>query len=120
MHIYIYNHYLGWALTVELLSTAFQSGPFGEDVCGIDRSTGKPTPMPLGHYFLAIDIEKLCPLDTFKANASNLLHAVRSSKKSPQGCGKPLLLSLAKLRINTYNFMNFPIYDRSYLDCRRT
>ena len=86
--IYIYN-YLGWALTVELLSTAFQSGPFGEDVCGIDRSTGKPTPMPLGHYFLAIDIEKLCPLDTFKANASNLLHAVRSSKKSPQGCGKP-------------------------------
>ena len=88
-YIYIYNYYLGWALTVELLSTAFQSGPFGEDVCGIDRSTGKPTPMPLGHYFLAIDIEKLCPLDTFKANASNLLHAVRSSKKSPQGCGKP-------------------------------
>ena len=24
----------GWATTVELLSTAFQSGPFGEDVCG--------------------------------------------------------------------------------------
>lgn len=78
----------GWALTVELLSTAFQSGPFGEDVCGIDRTTGKPMSMPLGHYFLAIDIEKLCPLETFKANASNLLNAVRSSKKSPQGEGR--------------------------------
>lgn len=78
----------GWALTVELLSTAFQSGPFGENVCGIDRATGKPMPMPLGHYFLAIDIEKLCPLPTFKSNASNLLNAIRSSKKSPQGEGR--------------------------------
>jgi LDH2 family malate/lactate/ureidoglycolate dehydrogenase len=49
----------GWALTVELLATAFQSGPFGEDVCGIDRATGAKKPMPLGHYFLAIDIEKV-------------------------------------------------------------
>lgn len=40
----------GWATVVELLSTAFQSGPFGEDVCGIDRTTGKPAPMPLGHF----------------------------------------------------------------------
>lgn len=77
-----------WALTVELLSTAFQSGPFGEEVCGIDRKTGKKKPMPLGHYFLAIDIEKLCPLETFKKNASNLLNAVRASKKSPLGGGR--------------------------------
>ena len=44
--------------------------------------------MPLGHYFLAIDIEKLCPLETFKKNASNLLNAVRASKKSPLGGGR--------------------------------
>ena len=78
----------GWALTVELLCTAFQSGPFGEAVCGVDRATGKPMPMPLGHYFLAIDIEKICPLDTFKENASKLLAAVRASKKSPLGEGR--------------------------------
>jgi len=78
----------GWATTVELLSTAFQSGPFGEDVCGIDRATGKPKPMPLGHFFLAINIEALCPLDTFKQNASNLLNAIRASKKSPVGGGR--------------------------------
>lgn len=78
----------GWALTVELLCTAFQSGPFGEDVCGIDRATGKKKPMPLGHFFLAIDIEAFLPLATFKKNASNLLNAVRASKKSPVGGGR--------------------------------
>lgn len=78
----------GWATVVELLCTAFQSGPFGEDVCGIDRETGAPKPMPLGHFFLAIDIESLCPIDTFKKNASNLLNALRESKKSPLGPGR--------------------------------
>ena len=78
----------GWATVVELLSTAFQSGPFGEDVCGIDRTTGNPKPMPLGHFFLAIDIESLCPIDTFKENSGNLLRALRDSKKSPKGPGR--------------------------------
>eukprot|EP00519_Triparma_laevis_P012206 CAMPEP_0182505724 /NCGR_PEP_ID=MMETSP1321-20130603/19788_1 /TAXON_ID=91990 /ORGANISM="Bolidomonas sp., Strain RCC1657" /LENGTH=137 /DNA_ID=CAMNT_0024711317 /DNA_START=1 /DNA_END=414 /DNA_ORIENTATION=+ len=78
----------GWATTVELLCTAFQSGPFGEDVCGIDRKTGKPKPMPLGHFFLAIDIEPLCGLDTFKENAGKLVNALRESKKAPNGGGR--------------------------------
>ena len=78
----------GWATTMELLCTAFQSGPFGEDICGVDRVTGKPKPMPLGHAFLAIDIEKICPLDTFKQNVGNLLQALRDSKKSPTGPGR--------------------------------
>lgn len=78
----------GWATTVELLCTAFQSGPFGEAVCGIDRATGQPTPMPLGHFFLAIDVESLCPLDTFKRNAGSLLRALRGSRKSPRGPGR--------------------------------
>lgn len=77
-----------WALVVELLSTAFQSGPFGADISGVDRKTGKKIPMPLGHYFLAIDIEALCPLDTFKKNAGKLIRAIRASKKSPRGPGR--------------------------------
>ena len=77
-----------WAAVVELLSTAFQSGPFGEQVCGVDRKTGKKIPMPLGHYFLAINIEAICPLETFKKNAGNLLRAIRASKKSPIGPGR--------------------------------
>ena len=78
----------GWAAAVELLCTALQSGPFGEDICGIDRDTGKPKPMPLGHFFLAIDIEKLCPVETFKMNAGDLLRALRESKKDPTGPGR--------------------------------
>jgi len=78
----------GWAATVELLCTAFQGGPFGEDVCGVDRKTGQPKPMPLGHFFLAIDVEKVCPVEFFKGNASNFLGALRGSKKSPKGGGR--------------------------------
>jgi len=78
----------GWAATVELLCTAFQNGPFGADLCGVDRATGKAMPMPLGHLFIAIDIEKLCPLDTFKANAGKFLRAVRGSQKDPKGPGR--------------------------------
>jgi LDH2 family malate/lactate/ureidoglycolate dehydrogenase len=78
----------GWATTVELLSTAFQSGPFGEDLCGVDRGTGAKKPMPLGHFFLAINIEALCPLETFKENSGKLLRALRSSRKSPLGPGR--------------------------------
>jgi len=78
----------GWATVVELLCTAFQSGPFGEAVCGVDRATGKPMPMPLGHFFLAIDIEAFCGIGTFKKNTGNLLRALRESKKSPAGPGR--------------------------------
>eukprot|EP00586_Coscinodiscus_wailesii_P001779 CAMPEP_0172491888 /NCGR_PEP_ID=MMETSP1066-20121228/22811_1 /TAXON_ID=671091 /ORGANISM="Coscinodiscus wailesii, Strain CCMP2513" /LENGTH=467 /DNA_ID=CAMNT_0013261181 /DNA_START=64 /DNA_END=1467 /DNA_ORIENTATION=+ len=78
----------GWATTVELLCTAFQSGPFGDEICGIDRSTGEPKPMPLGHFFLAINIESLCSLETFKKNTGNLLRALRQSRKSPKGPGR--------------------------------
>eukprot|EP00970_Alexandrium_tamarense_P007729 scaffold1477_cov188-Alexandrium_tamarense.AAC.20 len=78
----------GWATTVELLCTALQSGPWGEDICGVDRATGKPKPMPLGHFFLAIDIEKICPVDTFKKNSGEFLQALRDSKKAPNGPGR--------------------------------
>ncbi len=44
--------------------------------------------MPLGHFFLAIDIEKICPLDTFKKNTGEFLKAVRESKKAPTGPGR--------------------------------
>jgi len=78
----------GWATTIELLCTAFQSGPFGEAICGVDRVTNEPKAMPLGHFFFAIDIEKLCPLETFQQNVGNFLGALRESKKAPNGPGR--------------------------------
>jgi len=78
----------GWATVVELLCTAIQSGPWGEDICGLDRATGKPKPMPLGHFFLAIDITSMCDLGVFQKNAGELLRALRASKKAPNGPGR--------------------------------
>mmetsp|Transcript_12074 Transcript_12074/g.15791 ORF Transcript_12074/g.15791 Transcript_12074/m.15791 type:complete len:426 (-) Transcript_12074:67-1344(-) len=78
----------GWATTVELLSTAFQSGPWGDEISGVDPVTKGPKPMPLGHYFLAIDIEPLIPLNDFKKNAGDLLRGLRNSKKDPKGPGR--------------------------------
>ena len=59
----------GWAAAVELLCTSFQQGPFGEALAGIDRATGAKRPMPLGHVFLAIDVEALTSLHDFKKSA---------------------------------------------------
>ena len=67
------------------MSTAFQSGPFGHAISGVDRETGKPAPMSLGNYFLAIDIEALVDVETFKQNAGNLLRFIRGSQKDPRG-----------------------------------
>ena len=78
----------GWATAVELLCTAFQSGPWGADICGVDRETGAKKPMPLGHVFVAIDIEPLIGLDQFKANAGALLRGLRASTKDPHGPGR--------------------------------
>jgi hypothetical protein len=44
--------------------------------------------MRLGHYFLAINIEAICPLETFKENAGNFLRFLRGSTKDPQGPGR--------------------------------
>ncbi len=78
----------GWATTIELLCTAFQSGPFGAAITGVNKETGKPSPMPLGHFFLAVDIEPLCDLSTFKRNAGELLRYLRNSTKDPTGPGR--------------------------------
>lgn len=79
----------GWATATELLCTAFQKGPWGADICGIDRETGKPKPMPLGHYFLAVDVASLSgDLEGFKKSASALLADLRASRKDPTGPGR--------------------------------
>lgn len=75
----------GWALAAELLCTAFQHGPYGEEICGIDRVTGAKKSMSLGHVFIAIDITKFTSLDKFTKSAGDLLRTIRSSTKDPQG-----------------------------------
>lgn len=78
----------GWSTMVELMSIGFQSGPFGKESSGIDPQTGGRSAMPLGHFFLAIDVGALCDPDELRSNVGEFLRAVRNSKKSPRGPGR--------------------------------
>lgn len=44
--------------------------------------------MPLGHFFIAIDVERFLPVDDFKQNTGNFLRALRDSEKDPKGPGR--------------------------------
>ncbi|KAJ1440220.1 hypothetical protein B484DRAFT_391413, partial [Ochromonadaceae sp. CCMP2298] len=78
----------GWATVVELLSIAFQSGEYGSAISGVDPVTGKPSPMRLGHFFLAIDVSAICDEDVFRKNAGEFLRFMRGSMKDPTGPGR--------------------------------
>lgn len=78
----------GWSTMVELMSIGFQSGPFGKELSGVDEKTGRRKSMPLGHFFLAIDVEALCDPSVFRANVGTFLRALRGSQKSPRGPGR--------------------------------
>lgn len=55
---------------------------------GVDPETGKPSPMRLGHFFLAIDIEPLCDIQSFRKHTGEFLRFLRASKKDPTGPGR--------------------------------
>lgn len=73
---------------VELLSSALQDGNTSPSLGGVDKETGEKIPMPLGHFFIAIDIERFLPVERFKANAGTFLRACRESEKDPKGPGR--------------------------------
>lgn len=78
----------GYALVVELLSSALCDGKTSNELSGVDRETGAKIPMPLGHWFIAIDVERFLPLETFKTRTSGFLQALRDSDKDPTGPGR--------------------------------
>lgn len=43
---------------------------------------------PLGHFFIAIDIEKFLPVERFNKNVGTFLRAMRLSEKDPTGPGR--------------------------------
>ncbi|CAL1153764.1 unnamed protein product [Cladocopium goreaui] len=76
-----------WSVVVELLSIAFQNGDFGPQLTGVDAQ-GKPAPMSLGHFFLAINVEAICDLEVFKKKTGDFLRYLRNSAKDPNGPGR--------------------------------
>lgn len=72
----------GYATVVEILSAALQQGAFLHLLSGIDKK-GAQIPYPLGHFFIAIDIEHFTPLAIFQKIAGTILRQLRASKKAP-------------------------------------
>ncbi|OSX70022.1 hypothetical protein BU14_0950s0004 [Porphyra umbilicalis] len=72
----------GYATLCEILSTALQGNPTSPELTGVDQATGKPAPMPLGHWFIAIDVERFTEVSTFNSRVGGLLRELRSSEKN--------------------------------------
>ncbi len=72
----------GYATAVEILSAALQAGSYLKMLSGFDAE-GKRIPYPLGHFFLAIDVEAFSGLDSFRQTTGEILRALRASQKAP-------------------------------------
>ncbi len=72
----------GYATVVEVLSAALQDGSYLKALGGFDKD-GKKIPYPLGHFFLAIDIEHFVPMAVFKGIAGAIMRDLRNAEKAP-------------------------------------
>jgi len=71
----------GYATFVEILSSALQEGVFLKDTAGIYKNGKKR--LPVGHFFLAMNIENFIGLDSFKRTTGKIMRTLRKSKKEP-------------------------------------
>jgi L-2-hydroxycarboxylate dehydrogenase (NAD+) len=74
----------GYATVVEVLSAALQDGAYLKMLNGHDAQ-GRKIPYPLGHFFIAIDLDEFMGLDAFKKTAGRIMRELRASRKAP-GC----------------------------------
>ena len=88
----------GYATVVEILSAALQQGAFLKMLGGVDAQ-GRKAPIPLGHFFLAIDIAHFTPLASFKKTAGRILRALRASQKAP---GQPRIYTAGEKEYLTW------------------
>jgi len=72
----------GYAAVVEILSAALQNGKYLKMLLGVEE--GKPAPINLGHFFIAINISSFTDLESFKKITGDILRSLRASKKAPE------------------------------------
>lgn len=72
----------GYATIVEVFSAALQGGSFLKQLNGFDAA-GNRIPYPLGHFFIAIDIEEFTELADFKRISGTIMRELRHSKTAP-------------------------------------
>jgi LDH2 family malate/lactate/ureidoglycolate dehydrogenase len=73
----------GYATAVELLSSALQGANFMKGLLGVRN--GKPAPIELGHFFIAIDVSAFTSPPAFRRRVGAVLRQLRASAKAP-GC----------------------------------
>ncbi len=71
----------GYATVVEILSSALQAGNHMKALMGI--KDGKKTPIELGHFFIAINIENFIDTGAFRKHIGDILRELRASRKAP-------------------------------------
>jgi LDH2 family malate/lactate/ureidoglycolate dehydrogenase len=72
----------GYAVVVEVLSSALAGGAYLKSLLGYDEN-GKKVPYKLGHFFIAINIENFIDLESFKKTSGDIMRKLRNSKKMP-------------------------------------
>ncbi len=72
----------GFATVVEILSTSFSQNAFLKQLGGKDEE-GKDIPIPIGHSFMAIDVECFADPADFRKHTGDILRELRASKKAP-------------------------------------
>jgi LDH2 family malate/lactate/ureidoglycolate dehydrogenase len=72
----------GYSMVVELLSSALSQANFMKALVGVDAA-GKPAPIELGHFFMAMKVEAFVDLPAFKKQVGEISRALRASKKAP-------------------------------------
>ncbi len=71
----------GYATVIEILSSALQQGAFMKMLLGV--KDGKKVPYPIGHFFIAIDINAFTDVSDFKKTTGDILRELRASRKMP-------------------------------------
>lgn len=71
----------GYATVIEILSSALQQGAFMKLLMG--THDGKKVPIPVGHFFIVIDINSFTEPENFKKSTGDILRELRASKKMP-------------------------------------
>ena len=71
----------GYSTLVEVLCSALQDGTYLKDTAGVIEGNQKR--LKVGHFFLAINIEKFIPLNDFKWIAGDIMKKLRNSEKAP-------------------------------------
>jgi LDH2 family malate/lactate/ureidoglycolate dehydrogenase len=71
----------GYATVVEILSAALQQGSFLKMLLGM--KDGKKVPYPLGHFFIAVDINAFTDPEDFRKTTGDIVRELRASRKMP-------------------------------------